>query len=131
MTATLNTIGNGAGVSYAITGVASTAGGGIASIANPEGVDLHILATYWEIKTPSTGGANIDIGIGTAAADSTDIINALADSSAGVFNGIAQVVTAKSAAGLKWASGSVLNITGSATTVGLEAVLHVQYIRLA
>lgn len=130
-----NTEGKGM-MSIALTGVASAAGGGIASVANPEGVSLLILRTFLYIATPSTGAANIDAGIGAAAdTDATDIISALAINGSltgKYYNGQAQQVSAKTevTAPAVWTADKFLNVTGSATSVGFEGTLYVEYVRV-
>jgi len=122
-------------LSYRITGAASTANAGLGSIANPEGVDLLILRATLNFVTPSDGAANLGIGVTTAAAKATDILNDLdvngvaADS---VYNGFAMQNTAKTAitAPAIWTAAKYVTLTGSATTAGLDAVLMIEYVRL-
>ena len=78
MTVSIDKEGRGGTLVVDIAGVASTANGGIGSLLNPWGKDVIILRSTLYVATPSTGAANIDIGIGASALDSTDIINALA-----------------------------------------------------
>lgn len=126
----ISTTGKGGFLAIDLAGVASTTGGGVGSILNPEGVALHIVRTFLKVTTASTGAANINIGIGpTATTDASDLISALSVAAAGVFNGIEQVVAAKTAAGLAWGATSYLNFTGSATTAGLVGTFYVEYIR--
>jgi len=134
MTVAVETEGRGA-MAIRITGVASTAAGGIGAVANPEGVDILILRTTLLVLTPSTGSANIDIGVGAAAAtDATDIINALAMNGAitdKMYNGHAMQNTTKTeiTAPALWTTSKYICFTGSATTVGLDAILFVEYVR--
>lgn len=115
-----------------ITGAASTAGGGLGSVPNPEGADLLITKTTLYIETASTGAANLDVGIDSSAADSTDIINALAVNGAVTdkyYNGHARQNTAKTeiTAPAHWDADDYINFTGSASTAGLVAYLLVEY----
>lgn len=135
MAGTVNTTQKGF-YSIALTGETSTAGGGIASFANPEGVDVLILRSYLYVGTPSTGAANISVGVGAAATTSaTDMINALAinGSIAGkYYNGNTIQTTTKTevTAPAVWESDEYLNITGSADSSGFVGTLYVEYIRV-
>jgi len=133
MTAAIASEGHGGCLTIHITGAASAAAAGLGSIANPEGRTLLILRTTVYFVTKSTGAANLSIGVTTAAAEATDILNALAVGSvvdATVYNGHAMQNTAKTeiTAPAIWTSAKYITITGSATTVGLEAYLYVEYI---
>jgi len=117
------------------TGETSTAGGGIASIANPEGASLVILRTTLYVSVNSTGAANLSAGIGAAATTSaTDIINALAMAAAAgkMYNGATIQVTTKTEITVPalWTADKFLNITGSASTAGLVGKLMVEYARV-
>jgi hypothetical protein len=134
MAGTVNKEGKGF-FSIALTGAASTDGGGIASIANPEGVSLLILRCYLYVATNSTGAANLSVGIGAAATTAaTDIINALAMAAAAgkYYNGQAQQVSAKTevTAPAIWSADKFLNVSGSASTAGLTGTLYVEYVRV-
>ncbi len=130
MAATVSQVGKGGFLAIDVTGVADTTGGAIGSVANPEGVALHIVRTFWKISTGSTGSANLNVGIGsTPTTDASNLISALESNAAGVFNGIAQVVAAKSAAGLAWGADEYLNFTGASSTAGLVGTFYVEYIR--
>lgn len=137
MAAEIQTLGAaGGGVMVVkVDGAASTANAGLGSILNPEGVPLLILRATWHILTQSTAAANIAIGITTAAAKGTDILNDLAAGSATgkVYNGHAMQNTAKTeiANPAKWTATTYLTITGSSTSVGMEAYLLLEYVRLA
>lgn len=119
-----------------LAGLAATTGGAIASIPNPEGETLIILRSYLYVRTPSTGAANLSVGIGAAIdTAATDIINALAvggSITGKYYNGQAQQVSAKTevSAPAPWTADKFLNVSGSATTVGLDAVLYVEYLRV-
>ena len=117
-----------------VEGAASIAAAGLGSIANPEGVPLLILRATWFVLDESTGASNISIGITTAAATATDILNALdANAVAGdAFNGFAMQNTAKTeiTAPVIWATTTYLTLTGSATSVGMKAYLMLEYVRL-
>lgn len=134
MTTVVNTEGKGT-ISYLITGAASAANAGLGSIANPEGGDILILRSTIYFTTPSDSAANLSIGITTAAAAATDILNALAVGSVvaeTVYNGHARQNTAKTEITVPaiWTSAKYLTVTGSATTVGLSATLYLDYVRV-
>ena len=119
----------------AIAGAASTSAGGIGSILNPEGVDLLIIRTYLYARTGSTGAVNLQVGIGaTAATQGTDILSTF-DGIEATIGGKAffcQAVAAnETEEAVVWEDSEYLTVTGSATSVGLDADLYVEYIRLA
>ena len=134
MSASVQPPGRGGVMDILIEGAASTDAAGLGSILNPEGVDLLILRSTLYIVTPSTGSAAVSIGITTAAAAATDILNALdLQTTAGYcFNGHAMQNTAKTqiSAPAVWDDDKYLTVTGAATTVGLEAHLLLEYVRL-
>jgi hypothetical protein len=117
-----------------ITGVASTDNGGIGAVYNPEGCDLVILRTYLHARTGSTGAVNLDVGIGaTSATKATDILS--------TFDGIEATIGGKvfycqavpvneTEEAVIWEDDEYLTFTGSATSVGLDATLYVEYLRL-
>jgi hypothetical protein len=117
-----------------ITGVASTDNAGIGEVANPEGVKLGILRTYLYARTGSTGAVNLDVGIAASGAKGTDILS--------TFDGVQATIGGKlfycqavpvneTEDAVVWPATSYLTFTGSATSVGLDADLYVEYIRLA
>ena len=134
---TVTVVNEGRGVlCRRIDGVASVANGGQGAMPNPEGVNLLILRSTLVVHTPSTGAGNISIGVGaTATTAATDIINALAMNGAitgKAYNGHAMQNTAKTeiTAPAIWTPTSYVTITGSASLVGLEASLYLEYIRI-
>jgi hypothetical protein len=116
-----------------LTGALLFAGGEIAAVANPEGVALIIQDVKIFIDTPSTGAANIDVGLAANATTSdTDMINALAID--GAITGKAyHGMTALAAKGEAqvWGTTQYLTATGSADSRGFAGRLFVQYIRTA
>ncbi len=137
MTVTISRVSEGRGVlALRIDGVASIANAGQGAFANPEGVDLLILRGTLVVHAPSTGAANISLGIAAdAVSAATDLIDALA------MNGVAPQTayncqamqngdkTAIAAPAL-WTAAKYLTITGSASLVGLEATLFLEYLRV-
>lgn len=117
------------------TGEASTAGGGIAAIANPEDKSVLILRATLYVSDNSTGAANLSAGIADDASTSaTDIVNALAMAAAAgkAYNGHAMQNTAKTeiAAPALWTASKFLTLSGSASTVGLAGKLIIEYVRV-
>jgi hypothetical protein len=118
-----------------ITGAASTDNGGLGSLLNPEGVDLLITRTYAYFRTGSTGAANLDVGIGaTKGTKGTNILSTF-DGIEGTVGGKAfycqAVPVTETEEAVIWKAGEYLTVTGSAPTVGLDADLYIEYIRLA
>ena len=116
-----------------LTGDALFAGGEIAAQVNPEGVALVIVDAKLIVDTPSTGAANINVGVNASATTSdTDMVNALAINGAitGVVYHAMTALAAKDAA-LLWPAGYYITATGSADSSGFVGRLFVKYIRLA
>lgn len=118
-----------------LTGAASAANAGLGEVANPEGVALGIVRAYIYARTGSTGAANLDVGIGATGTKNSDICSAMDVIEATVggdltFLPAAQVAETDSPTAL-WAADTFLTFTGSASTVGLDADVCVEYIRLA
>lgn len=121
---------SGGYIEIPLTGALLFAGGEVAAIANPEGVPLIITDVKIYVDTPSTGAANLSVGLAANATTSdTDMINALAVN--GAVTGLAYhgmtALAAKGAAQV-WSTTQYLTATGSASTVGFVGRLFVQYI---
>lgn len=118
-----------------LTGAASAANAGLGVVANPEGVLLGITRAFIYARTGSTGAANLDIGVTTVAAKGSDICSAMDVIEATIggdltFLPAAQAAETDSPTAL-WAADTYLTFTGSASTVGLDADVYIEYIRLA
>lgn len=114
------------------TGVASTAGGGIVSQANPEGEDLIITRLVCDRQVKSSGAATVDIGVGSSATTSYD--NLIDGMAAGATEAIHDNVTDGGTNGKArqiWESDGFLTMSGGATTAGLKGNLYVEYLRRA
>lgn len=121
---------SGGYIEIPLTGALLFAGGEVAAVANPEGVPLIITDVKIYVDTPSTGAANLSVGLAADATTSdTDMINALAVN--GAITGLAYhgmtALAAKGAAQV-WGTTQYLTATGSASTVGFVGRLFVQYI---
>ena len=120
----------------AVTGVTATTAGGIGSLLNPEGVLLGITRAWVYFRTGSTGATTFDIGIGatatTANASVMDFADAIAATVSGkfVYGPTAQVAITEDPT-LKWGATEYLVFTGSGSTVGLDADVYIEYVRLA
>jgi hypothetical protein len=116
-----------------LTGALLFAGGEVAGLANPEGVPLIITDVKIYVDTPSTGAANLSVGIGAAInAAYTNLINALAIN--GAITGLAyhgMTALAANGAAIVWGVAQFLTATGSASSVGFTGRLFVKYIRTA
>lgn len=130
-----NTIGLGM-ASIQLTGVVPTTGGAIVAIPNPDNDKIIIVRSYLHIRTPSTGAANISIGIAADAVTSaSDIINALAVNGAitdKTYNGNTFQGTTKTEVTVPalWTTSKFLTVSASGDTTGLDAVLYVEYMRV-
>jgi len=120
---------------FTLTGAASADNAGLGEIANPEGVTIGITRAFIYARTGSTGAANLDMGIGASGAKASDICSAMDVVEATIggdltFLPAAQAAETDSPTAL-WTTATYLTCTGSATTVGLDADVYVEYIRLA
>ena len=117
----------------AITAAIGTGGGGLLSVANPEGVDLIITRAVMDITEASDAAGTADLGIaadGTTSAD--NLIDGADINTASVLDNIIN----KGSNGkelLRWPAGSYLTLTkktGAASAeIGLEARVFVEYLR--
>ncbi len=120
-------------LSFGITGVASAANAGQGSIANTFGVSLSILEAWIVPITESTGSADLSVGVTTAAAAATDVLNA--DDMNGVTEGkpincFAQDPGAKTVlVPAVWTTALYLTFTASATLVGFTGILYLRILR--
>ena len=116
-----------------LTGALLFAGGEVAADANPEGVPLIIVDVKIYVDTPSTGAANLSVGLAANATTAdTDMITALAVN--GAITGLAyhgMTALAANGAAQVWGLTQFLTATGSASTVGFTGRLFVSYIRTA
>jgi len=106
----------------------------LGEFANPEGVPLAITRVFAYFRTGSTGAANLDIGVGATATKCTDVVSTFDMIEATVggkafYLPAAQVAETEVPTAL-WAANTFLSFTGSATSVGLDADIYVEYIRL-
>lgn len=119
-----------------VTGAAAATAGGIGSLLNPEGVALGILRAFVYFRTGSTGASTFDVGIGatatTANASVMDFADAIEATVGGklIYGPTAQVAITECPTAV-WGATEYLVFTGSATTVGLDADVYIEYIRLA
>ena len=124
------TTSSGGYIGIPLTGVAATTGGAIGACLNPEGRPLIINDVKLYVATPSTGAANLSVGIAADGTTSdTDMINALAVN--GSITGFAyHGMTALAAKGQAqvWGATEYITATGSATTAGFTGTLFVAYI---
>jgi hypothetical protein len=118
-----------------LTGVASTSNAGMGEVANPEGVLLGITRAFAYFRTGSTGAGNLDIGVGASGAKASDICSAMdmVQATVGgklIFLPAAQAAETESPTA-KWAADTFVTFTGSGSSVGLDADIFIEYVRLA
>lgn len=133
MTVHVEAEGHGGCLTIHLVGAASAAAAGLGQIANPEGRTCIILRTTYYVASPSTGAANLSAGVTTTGLAATDILNAMdavAATAGTAWNGHAMQNTAKTeiTAPALWHATDYITFTGSASTVGLEGYLCVEYI---
>lgn len=113
-----------------LTATTGTSGGGMLSLANPEGATLFITEVVFDITTEATGAATADVGV---AANGTTSSDTLMD---GVDVGAAAIVAnnhkhagTNGMSIVKWTSSQYVTATASATLAGLVGTYHISYIR--
>ena len=118
-----------------LTGAASTDNAGLGQVANPEGVPLGIVRAFIYARTGSTGAANLDAGVGASGAKASDICSAMDVIEATIGGDLTYLPAAQAAETdsptALWAADTYVTFTGSASTVGLDADVYLEYIRLA
>lgn len=114
----------------ALTAADDTTGGGVLSLANPEGRDLYVTRLILNVSTESAGAAAVDAGIAANGTTSSDIlIDGLSVATAGVFdNGKNGGTNGK--LGQKWGASQYLTITASADATGLVGEAIIEYLPL-
>ena len=123
----------GFGLAIEIDGVASAAAAGQGSLANPFGVDVNILRGYIVPSVESTGSANLGIGVTTAAAKATDVLNDDDMNGVGIgvpINCFANDPGAKTVmVPALWTAAKFLTFTASASLVGFVGTLYLELLR--
>jgi len=119
-------------LAYEITGVASIVAAAQGSIANPFGASVNIIRAYIVTSVISTGASNLSIGVTTAAAAATDVLNALDMNGVTVdrpYNCFANDPGAKTiTVPAVWTSAKYLTFSASASLVGFVGTLYLEVI---
>ena len=133
MTVSISPEGSASMMVIEMTGVASTANAGQGSLANPFGVEVNILRGYIVPSVESTGASNLSIGVTTAAAAATDVLNADDMNGVGIgkpINCFANDPGAKTVmVPAIWTAAKFLTFTASATLVGFVGTLYLEILR--
>lgn len=115
----------------ALTATTSTSGGGVLSLANPEGQRLIITKLVLDVQTGSSGACTVDCGVGSSATTSYDnLIDGCSVGTAGAFDNVGEAGSNGKSRQV-WAAADYLTVTGSATSAGLVGYAMVQYLRTA
>lgn len=117
--------------SYRVALADADAGGGVLSLANPEGVDLIVTRLVLDITTAATAACTVDAGIAAAATTSADdLIDGLdVNAAAGVFDNVSDGGT-NGKARQKWEDDQYLTISkATGAAAGLEGYAHIEYVR--
>ncbi len=115
----------------ALIAVIGTTGGGILSLANPEGADLIITKFVLNITTEATGAATGDFGVAANGTTSSDTLLDGVDlgAAAAIFDNVDDQGTNGQSV-LLWGSSQYITGTASATLAGLVGYAYVEYIRV-
>lgn len=124
----------GAGVqeySVALTPTTGTTGGGVASVANPLGVDLIIVDCYLDITTAATTATNtVDVGVAANGTTSSDTLLDGKAAAAGLFSADNDTDNGTNGAvPRRWSASQYVTATASATLAGMVGNLHIIYKR--
>jgi phosphotransferase system HPr-like phosphotransfer protein len=132
MSYTQNTAPQLGAYSVTITGGTATAAGGQAAILNPAGVPLIITDAKLYVTANSTGAANLTIG--TAAAGTVAATSMMGATAMGAAAGKLYQLAAGGTAAAQdvsatnlWGSADYINVSASASAVGLSAILYIDY----
>lgn len=114
---------------YKIALAAADTAGGVASIANPEGVEVLVTRVVIDVTTASTAACTVDAGI---AANGTTLSDNLVDgldvnAAAGTFDNITDKGT-NGKSRQSWGAGQFLTISkASGAAAGLAGSVYVEY----
>ena len=119
-------------LAFEITGVASAVAAAQGSIANPFGASVNIVRAYLVPSVESAGASNLGIGITTAAAKATDLLDDLDMNGVTIgkaINCFANDPGAKTdLVPAIWTSAKFLTFSASATLVGFVGTLYLEVI---
>ena len=116
---------------YRLALAAADTGGGVVSLANPEGADVIVTRLVIDVTTIATAACTLDAGIAAAATTVADNLIDGVDvhSATGVFDNVEDGGTNGQAV-YKWESDEYLTVsmkTGAAA--GLAGYAYIEYIR--
>lgn len=102
---------------------------GIASVLNPEGIELAITRAVLHVRTVSTAACTVDIGVAATAVSADNLIDGVdVHSAQGVFYNDG---TNNGTPVLSWPADYYLTASmASGAAAGLAGELHIEYIRL-
>jgi len=135
MTAVINTEVSRGFLEIELNGDGVAAGASMGSVLNPEGVDVIILRGFLYATAPATLAATLDIGVGTLAVDSSDIMSALPINGAIAKTGWNGVASLASEAAMTtpaiWTAEKYLNFWNLAqVSTGFRGKFFVEYVRV-
>lgn len=112
--------------------LAATAGaGGIATIPNPEGVDVYITRAIVNLTHTGAALSSLDAGTSSTIASSDNLLDGLdVGTTAACFDNIKNPGT-NGKAGQIWRSDAYVTLTGSGGLTGLAGDIFVEYTRLS
>lgn len=114
---------------YKVALAASDAAGGVAAIANPEGVEVLITRVVVDVTTQSTGACTVDAGIAANATTLNDtLIDGLSVAAAGTFDNVSDAGT-NGKARASWGASQFLTISkASGAAAGLAGNVYIEYV---
>lgn len=119
----------GKGAYYVALDDADTAGG-VAAVANPEGVKLLITRAVLHVSTKSTGACTVDAGVAANATTSADtLIDGLSVAATGVFDNLTSNGTNGKSV-IEWGATEYVTVSkASGAAAGLAGTLFLEYVR--
>lgn len=107
-----------------------TGAGGVAAVANPEGVDLIITNAFLDITEASDGAGTVDAGVAANATTSADTL--IDGQSVNAIGVILSGTGTNGKRGVKWGTDEYLTVSqASGAVAGMAGFLYVQYVRAA
>ena len=117
---------------YKVPLAALDTGGGVLSVANPEGVELFVTRVLVDVTTPATGVCTVNAGIAAAATTSSDnLLDGLDVGTAAILADNVGTPGTNGKAVQAWAANQFLTISmATGAAAGLVGNAYIEYTRV-